>query len=254
MKAMWNGSISFGLVNIPIKLYSAVESKAFSFKMLDKKHHSPIHYKKWCEECGREVEWDEIVKGVEVSKDQYYVVSPEELDKIKPKKTDTIEIVQFVDAREIDPIYFSSHYYAGPAKEKEKTYFLFKEVLELTAKVAIGTFVMHEKEHVCAIEAYKGGLLLTNLNYAYEIRDISKIEELKEPPKLEKEEVELAKQLISKLEQQSLGIEKFKETFSEELRKILKKRAKGEIVTIREEARTVEKEKNLIEALKASLK
>jgi len=130
MKSIWNGSITFGLVNIPVKLYSAVESRAFSFKMLDKKTNSPIKYKRFAEKINEEVPWKEIVKGIEISKGKFFVPSEEQLKSIKPEKSQTIDIVEFVDDRQIDPIYFSSHYFAGPSKAKEKTYFLFKEVLE----------------------------------------------------------------------------------------------------------------------------
>lgn len=254
MKSTWNGAISFGLVNIPIKLYSAIDSRTVGFKMLDKKHHMPIHYKKWCEECGKEIKWEDIVKGVELAKDEYFIISKEELEKIKPKSTDIIDIVSFVDAKQIDPIYFQSHYFIGPAKEGEKTYFLFREVLQSSAKMAIGSFVMHEKEHIALIEAYKEGLLLTTLNYEYEIRDIKKIEELKDPPKLRSEELELAKQLIGKLYNPHFEISHFKDNYMEELKKLLKKKSKGEVVIVKEKAKTLQKEKDLVEALKASLK
>lgn len=253
MRSMWNGSISFGLVNIPIKLYSAVEGKGVGFRMLDKKHHMPIHYKKWCEKCGKEVAWEDIVKGVEIAKNEFVILSKNEIDKIKPKGTDTVEILFFVDIQQIDPIYYSSHYFVGPAKEEERTYFLFREVLQMEAKMAIGKLVMREKEYICAIEAYQNGLLLTTLNYDYEIRDINTIPELQEPVKLRKEEVELAQQLIGKLYEPQFDISQFKDNYMEELKKLLKKRSKGEIVTVKEKEKGKMVEKDLVEALKASL-
>lgn len=254
MKSIWNGSISFGLVNIPIKLYSAVQSNVKGFRLLHKEHNAPINYKRVCSMDGKEVEWEDIVKGIEVSKNNYYIVTNEELDDLKPKNTDTVEIIQFIDSKSIDPIYFSKHYFAAPPKEDEKTYFLFKEVLQQTAKIAIGLFVMHDKEHVCAIESYKEGLLLTTLNYAYEIRDISAIDQLSSVPKLKKEELDLAKQLISRLYMEDFDISRFKDTFFDELQKLLKKKAKGQTIVIKEKPKAAEKEKNLVEALKASLK
>lgn len=253
MKSVWNGSISFGLVNIPIKLYSAVESQTLGFRILHKKCNTPLKYKRWCPKCKKEVEWENVVKGLEISKDNFFVLTKEKLEKLKPEKTNKIEIIKIIDAKQIDPIYFDHHYYVAPAKKKEKAYALFKEVLQSAAKVAIGKFVMRERQHICAIESYKKGLLLTTLNYAYEIRDINKIEQLKKAPKLKKEELKLAKQLINKLYEEEFDITEFKDTFAQELKKAIKKVAKGKKVKgIKVEK--PEKKKKLMEALKASIK
>ena len=137
MKSIWNGSISFGLVNIPIKLYSAIETKnIINFKMLHKKTLSPIRYKKWCDECEEEVNQDEIIKGFEYEKNQYYILDDNELEKITPKNTDTIEIKEITNTKQIDPIYLSKHYFIGPSKKNEKPYLLFKEILQTEAKTA----------------------------------------------------------------------------------------------------------------------
>lgn len=253
MKSIWNGSVSFGLVNIPVKLYSAIESKSFGFKMLDSKHHAPIKYKRVSEKTGKEVPWKEIVKGIEISKGKFFVPSKEQIKAIKPEKSDTIDIVEFVDQDQIDPIYFHSHYYIGPGKAKEKTYFLFREILQATARTALGRFVMREKEYVCTIKAYKKGLLLTTLNYPYEIRDIVNVDNLAETPKLKSQEKDLAKELINKLYKNEFDITQFKDTFAEEMEKMLKQAAKGKMIEVRKVEKKEKKEENLIEALKASL-
>ncbi len=253
MKSIWNGSISFGLVNIPVKLYSAIESKAFSFRMLDKKSNSPIKYKRISEKTGKEVPWPDIVKGIEISKGKFFVPTKEQLEAIKPEKSDTIDIVEFVDQDQIDPVYFNSHYYIGPAKEKEKTYFLFREILQTTARTALGRFVMREKEYVCTIKAYKEGLLLTTLNYSYEVRDIKSVDALQSAPKIGEPELKLAHELINKLYNTQFNIEQFKDTFAEEMEKIMKKAAKGEVIEASKATKKVRKEDNLIAALKASL-
>lgn len=253
MKAVWSGSIAFGLVNIPINIYPATEITALGFRLLHKKDNTPIEYKRFCPKDKKEVAWNDIVRGLEIKKGEFYVFTKEELDKIKPKKTESIEITEFVDSHQIDPIYFNKHYFVSPTSSKEKAYFLFNEVLRDSAKVAIGRFVMRDKEYVCAIESYKNGMLLTTLNYAYEIRDIKEIRELAEKPKLEKEEVELAKKIISRLYSEEFEISKFKDTFAEELKEALKKKAKGiEIKEVKKPAKT--KERGLMEALKASVK
>jgi DNA end-binding protein Ku len=252
MKSIWNGSISFGLVNIPVKLYSAVESKAFSFKMLDSKTHSPIKYKRVAEKTGKEVAWADIVKGIEVSKGKFFVPTKEQMEAMKPEKSETIDIVEFVDQDQIDPVYFHSHYYIGPAKAKEKSYFLFKEVLQMSARTALGRFVMRDKEYVCTIKAYKQGLLLTTLNYAYEVRDISKVDNLDDAAKISNPEIKLAEELINKLYNTQFNIKHFKDTFAEEMEELLKKASKGEVIEARK-VKKVKREENLIAALKASL-
>lgn len=254
MKTIWKGSISFGLVNIPIKLYSAVEERDTKMRLLDKKNLAPIHFIRWNNESNKEVPWDDIVKGIEVKDDEFVVLTKEELASIRPEKSKLVDIVEFVDAKQIDPIFFNSHYYVAPDKAKEKAFFLLKEILHQTGKVAVGQFVMHEKMHTCAIESYREGLLLTTLNYGYEIRDISTIEELKEKPKLTKQELELAKQLIDKISVKHFNIYDFEDTFHDSLMELIKKKEKGQTITILKEKKSKAKEENLIAALKASLK
>jgi len=250
MRPLWSGAISFGLVNIPIKLYSAIQHKAVSFKMLHKHDNSPIKYKKWCEKENKEVAWEEVAKAIQVSKNEFYLLTEEEMKKLKPEKSSLIQIVEFVDASRVDPIYFDSHYYIAPEKEMEKAYFLFREVLQLSGKLAIAKFVMREKEHTCTISSYKNGLLLSTLNYSYEIRDIAELDELKAVPKLSNEEISLAKQLINKLYTEEFDITKFKDTFAEQLHLAIEQKEKG----IVELGKPKKKSKNLMDALKASLK
>jgi DNA end-binding protein Ku len=252
MKAVFKGYISFGLVSIPVKLYSAVEPRAVQFRFLHKKDNYPLHYKRWCDKCRQEVKWGDVVRGIEYAKTKFFPVSQETLEKLKPEKSDYIDIVEFVDANAIDPIYFDRHYFAAPEKEKEKAYFLFKEVLEATAKTAVGRMVMREKEHVVAIESYKKGLILTTLNYAYEIRDINKIEELKTPPQLTAEQLNLAKELINKLYEEEFDITKFKDTFAEQIKPLIRKMLKGEKVTVKKPRKLPKK--TLMQQLKASIK
>lgn len=123
MKAIWQGTLSFGLVNIPVSLYSAVEAQALGFTMLCATCNNPITYKRWCNHCEKEVEWSNIVKGLKIKKDTYFVLTQENLHKLKPTKTDAINIVEFVDPSLIDPIYLEKHYYLAP-KRKVKTHFI----------------------------------------------------------------------------------------------------------------------------------
>ncbi|HLP79708.1 MAG TPA: Ku protein [Acidobacteriota bacterium] len=254
MKAIWKGSISFGLVNIPIKLYSAIEHSATKMRLLHKQSLEPINYKRFAQGSTKEVPWSDIVKGVELTKGVYVVLTPEEIKTIRPEKTQRIEILEFTDVQQVDPIYFDSHYYLAPEKSKDKTYHLFQEVLSQTAKMAIGSFVMREKEYICAIEAYKDGLLLTTLNYAYEIRDINQLEEIKTKPKLSKQELDLAKELINKIYNEQFDMSKFKDSFAEGLKTLVKKKSKGQKIVIEQKEVPKTVERDLVAALKASLR
>lgn len=122
MKPVWKGYITFGLVTIPIKLISAIESKTTGFRLLDKRDKTPVRYVRWNPKKERQVPWDEVVKGMEISKDEYIILEKEELDKLKPEKTDTIEVAEFVDAQQLDPIYFNKHYYALPEEKILQAY------------------------------------------------------------------------------------------------------------------------------------
>lgn len=254
MKSLWKGSIAFGLVNIPIKLYSAIEKKPLRTRLLHRGKLSPIRYKKWCDACTEEVSSDEIVRGIEVGPDTYVVISEDELRSIRPEKSTWIEIVEFIHSHQIDPIFFNAHYYVGPERPKDKTYFLFRDVLRQTGKTAIGKFVMREKEHVCAIEAYREALLLTTLNYDYEIRDIKRVDGLAEEPSISQAEMDLARQLLGQITVDEFEITQFHDTFEDELQQLVAKKARGETISIEKTEYHATPEENLIEALKASLK
>jgi DNA end-binding protein Ku len=251
MKTLWKGIISFGLVSIPISLYSAVEGKSVKFRLLHKKDNSPVKYKRFCEREGKELEWKDIVKGFEVSKGNYYIFQKEDLDMLKPEKTQSISIIEFIDREQMDPILFDSHYYVSPQIEKDKAFFLFKNVLQSTNKMAIGNFVMRDKEYTCAISPYKSGILLTTLNYPNEVRDINNLSELKSSVKLSDQEMKLAKTLIDQLYNPDFDMSRFKDTFKEQLLEVIEKKSKGEVAGIKA---TFKPEKNLIKALKESLK
>ncbi len=256
MRSIWGGAISFGLVNIPIKIYSAIKEHVLGFKLLCKKCHTPINYQRWCPHCNKQVAWDDTVKGLELSKNNYFILTQEKLHQLRPEKTETLAIKEFIDISQLQPIYIEKHFYIGPEKSGEKSYFLFKEALEQTNKVAIGQFVMRDKEYICAILPYDQGLLLSTLNYDYEIRDINKITELETEPKLDTKELQLAKQLINQLTSKKFDLSKYKDTFAEQLAKEIKKSKKTKIplkIQKREAKPKKEKESNLIASLRKSL-
>lgn len=251
MRAIWSGSLTFGLVSIEIRLYTAVREHAIGFKLLHKACKHPISYKRWCSYCHKEVVLDDIVKGLELKKNSFFILSQENLKKLKLAKTDTIDVVEFVQQDLIDPIYYDRHYYALPAKA-DKAFFLFKKALELSDKVALGTFVMRDREHLCAISSYEDVLLISILNYAYEIVPSENLPTIKTITKFSDAELNLAKQLITQLTKKKFDISEFKDSFAVNLRDILKK---GKKITAVKRKTPLEpaKEASLITALKASL-
>lgn len=255
MKAIWSGSLDFGLVSIPIKLYTAVMEHSLGFTLLCGKCLTPIKYERFCSVCKKEIPWADVVKGIKLSDGKYFVITQEKLAKLKPEKTDSIAIAEFVNINEIPMIYFASHYCIVPSKEGEKSYFLFKKALEVTNKVAIGTFVMKEKQYVCSISSYDQALLLTTLHYDYEVRKLHKISVLAKAPKLSASELMLAKKLIMGLSKKTFEITHFKDEFAAKLLKAIKS-GKSKKIAVSQEYRPMRKpskEKTLLSTLKASL-
>lgn len=259
MKPIWKGSLSFGLVSIPVRLYSAVQEHAIGFTLLHNKCHTPIFYKRWCEHCKKEVSWADVVKGLQQN-GSYAILTQEKLKALKPQTTDTISIVEFVSSDQIEPIYLEHHYYLAPEKKGEKSFFLFARALEKSRKGAIGIFVMREKQYVCVINPYENGLLLTTLHYAYEIRSLAEVPNLKQQlQKLTASELKLAQDLIAALSQKKFDVTKFKDTFAQQLKAALKSAKKEKVIKKKKEKEIapVKKQKDessLMTALRASLK
>lgn len=257
MKAIWKGILSFGKVEIPVKLYSAIESQTLGFRMLHAKCKTPLTYQRFCPKCKKKVEWQDVVKGMELSDGSFFVITQEKLEKLKPERTDEIKITEFIDPDLIAPIYYDSHYYLAPNKVTEKAYFLLIKIMNDLDRVAIGTFVMREKEYVCVIQPYEHGLLITTLNYEYEIRPISRIEQLAVTvlPKVTKKEEQLAEQLVKKMTKKKFDISHFHDTFAEKLREQIKRAAAGKKLLVKRAKKAVKaREANLLESLEESVK
>ena len=182
-RSIWKGSISFGLVNIPVKLHSTTDSsKDFSFNQLDDKGHR-IQYKKWCSVEDKEIPGSEIKKGYQISKDNYVVVEKEDLEKIKIKTTQSIDIKEFIDSKDFDPILIEKSYYVAPEKSKkngiiDKAYTLFAKVISETNKIAIGKVVLKDREHLVALRAYQRGIVMDQLRYIDEIKPVDEVEDI----------------------------------------------------------------------------
>ena len=247
MKAIWKGSIAFGLVDIPIVLYSATEPRGISFRFLCAKCKEPLKYKKYCPKCKKFVEWDEVVYGLELGKKKMKVFNKEEIQKLKPEKSDIAEVLAFVDRASIDPIYFQKSYYVIPSKNREKAFFLFLESLRSKARVAIVKVAMRNKEYIAMIEPYKNVLLLTTMLYESEIRKLERFEELKNRPAISSPEIKLANQLIDKYSVKEFDFSKYKDEFAEKVKALI-------LGKVKPSKKKEPKPEKLIEALKLSVK
>lgn len=252
MKAIWNGAIGFGLVNIPIKIYSAVETSKLDLDMLDKSDFSNIKFKRVNEKTGKEVKWENIVKGF-LKDDKYIVLEDEDYDAALPEKTKILSIDQFVKEQEIDTVYFENPYYLEPQKNGENAYKLLLNALNDTKMAGVGTFIMRDREALGVIRPYNNEILVFNrLRFHEEIRDYK---DLKLPPKKAPKaaELKMAKSLINQLSQE-FDPTVFKDTYSSALMKIINKKAKGKSSKIKKAAPAKEgKVVDLMAQLKASL-
>jgi DNA end-binding protein Ku len=251
-RAVWKGSLSFGLVNIPIKLYPATKDKSISFRMVHRECGSPLKYKRWCPKCEREAKSDEIDRGFEITKEKMVILSEEELEGLRLKSTRAIEIQHFVDFTSIDSIYYSSHYYVTPQEGGEKAYSVFRMALALSNRAAVGRVVMHNKEHTVVIRPYQRGLIMSSLHYADEIQNIDRLEELEELPTVGKRESELATALIEQLSGE-FKPEEYSDSYRRAVMELIQQKAEGVVAPIAKPA-GVEATVDLMKALEASVK
>ena len=249
MKAIWTGSIGFGLVNIPIKMYSAVEDSSLDLDMLDKKDHANIKFKRVNENTGREVAWENIVRGYLLN-DKYVVLDKSDFEKASPEKTKHIEIIQFVDETEIDSTYFEAPYYLEPEKTGVRAYTLLREALGKSGKAGVGLFVMHNREHVCIIKTQEDVIVLNRIRFAQEIRSPKDLN----LPKAKSKPAEL-KMAINLIEQltKPFDISEFKDDYTDKLLKIIKAKSKGKKTPFKPMKVVHSTTKDLMEQLKASL-
>jgi DNA end-binding protein Ku len=254
-RAIWSGSISFGLVNIPVKLYTAVSRKSVSFHQIDSATQSRVKMQR-INSNGDEVPYERIVKGYELSPDRYVLIEPEELDALDPEATHTIDIEEFVDLVDIDPIFFDSAYYLAPGKGAEKSYALLAKAMEEQGKVALARFVMRTKQYLASVRAKEGMLLLSTMVYADEVVPPEQLPELDEIDrvKVNDKEVAMAAQLIDSLSAE-FAPERFRDTYRDQVLELIERKASGEeIVVETPEAPEATSVVDLMAALEASVK
>ena len=222
-RSIWRGTISFGLVSVPVRMFTATESKELRFHFLHKDDLTPIGYDKVRKDTGEHVDPEDIVRGFEVSKGQYVPLEDEDLDRLDVELTKAIDICDFVDLDEIDPVYFRKAYYLLPEDGAEKPYLLLVRALEETGKVGIAKVVIRNKQHLAALRPVDGTLVLETMYYADEVRKPDKV---KAKGDLRAAEVEMAKSLVENLSE-PFDPEKYDDTYRKELLALIRKKAKG---------------------------
>jgi DNA end-binding protein Ku len=252
MKSLWKGSLTFGLVNIPVRLYSAVEEKSLRFHLLHEEDGGRIKYQRSCSKCGKEVTWDDIVKGYEYSKDHYVTFNQDELSALDVDSIKAIDVVTFVPLESIDPVYFNKTYYVAPEASGLKAYRLLQEALDAEGQVGIAKIALREKEHLATIRLMDGVFVLETMHWPDEIRT-PEFEELEKKIDVRDAEVKMARQLIQQLSG-DFNPEEFTDDYRTRLEELVERKVEGEEVTVAaapEEEPT--KVVDLMEALKASV-
>jgi DNA end-binding protein Ku len=254
-RAIWSGAISFGLVNIPVKLYSAVSRKTVRFHQIDAESGQRIRQQRINPVSGEEVAYEQIVKGYEIGPDRYVTISPDELEALEPQKTRTIDIEDFVDLVEIDPIYYDHPYYLAPDTGAGKAYQLLLDAMEDAGKVAIARVVIRSKENLVAIRPHDGVLTMETMLFADEVIPPDSLEELSAADgdqKTSDRELEMAKQLIDSLSG-DFEPDKYRDEYRERVLELIERKAQGETVVIEAPPEEPKKVPDLMSALEASI-
>jgi DNA end-binding protein Ku len=253
-RAIWTGAISFGLVNVPVKLYSATSPKTVRFHQLSSKTGARIRQKRVDPTTGDEVQFEDIVKGYELSPDRYVLIDPEELDAIDPKVTKTIDIEEFVDLAEIDPIYYDHSYYLAPTTGGAKAYRLLLEAMREAGKVGIGRVVLRSKQQLCALRPADQVMTMATMLFGDEVLAPDRIDELDAVGEVEatKRELTMAQQLIDSLSGE-FDPTKYRDEYRERVLDLIERKAAGEEIAVQPQAEETAAAPDLMAALEASL-
>jgi DNA end-binding protein Ku len=250
MRAIWTGAIGFGLVNIPVRIFSATQDSNLDLDMLDKKDHAKIRFKRVNEDSGREVSWENIVKAYDYN-GKYVVLDDEDFQKASPEKSKIIEIMEFIKEDEVESIFYETPYFLEPQKSGQKAYSLLREALKKSGKVGLGNFVMRTKEALCVLKPMDNAILLQQIRFAQEIRNINDLD-IPGKSTIKPGEMQMAMALIDQLTGK-FDISKYKDTYSDELLKLIHAKAKGKKLQPAPLRVVHSKSKDLMDQLKESL-
>jgi DNA end-binding protein Ku len=248
MHTMWKGSVSFGLVNVPVRMFAATESKDVKFKYLHKECKTPIQYTRVCPQCDRHVEWSEIVKGFEYQPNQFVVFSDDELGGLKRTRSQTIDIVEFVELSEIDPVYYDKTYYLSPDSSGIKAYHLLTEAMSQTGKIAIARTVLRNAETLACVRTHNGVMMMETLFWPDEVRTTEELPNIHRDASLTEQERDMAVKLIQQLAT-SFAPEKYEDEHRNEILSLIQKKVSNADIT---KAQTpVGKTENIVDLMQA---
>lgn len=250
-RSIWNGAITFGLITIPVGLYTATEDRDVSFHLLSGKDKSRIEYKRVSSKTGRQVDWDDIVKGYEYQKGKYVVFTQEELEQIAPDSARVIDVVQFVAADEVDPIFFEKTYFVAPTEVAVKAYSLFVRALEESGRVAVAKVAIREKERLCILRVRDDMVVLETMKWPDEIRQPA-FDQLDTTPRVSTKELEMARQLIDQLTGE-FDPSIFEDSYRHRVEGAIEAKIEGKEISVAPASAPSEKVVDLLEALKASV-
>src|SRR3954447_15474125 len=251
-RSIWSGAISFGLVNVPVKLYTAVRKKDVRFHQLHEKDGVRIQQKRVCPEEDKEVPYEEIVKGYEISKGQYVMIEPEELESLDPEATHTVDIEDFVHLEDIDPLFFDSSYYLVPDSRGGKAYRLLLTAMQKAEMVGIARVVLRTKQYLAAVRPVDDALVLTTMNYADEVMEASELDLPSGKEKPSERELEMADRLISSLATE-FDPAQYHDTYRERVLEMIDQKAEGKEVVVQPDTKAAAPVVDLMAALEASL-
>ena len=253
-RPIWSGAISFGLVSVPVKLFAAVSQKDVSFHQIDKQSGSRIRYKRVSEKTGREIPYERIAKGYEIDDEKYVVIDKEELERFAPDATKRIDIEDFIDLEEIDPIYYEHTYFLSPDKGGDKAYALLRKAMDDSDKIGVGRVVIRTKQYLAAVRPYgKKGIALETMYFPDEIVDEDEIPGVPDKmPRVSDKELSMARKLVESISTE-FDPDKYQDEYRERVLDFLKKKAKGKTITIEEPEEQTAAVTDLMEALKASV-
>lgn len=253
MRSLWRGSISFGLVNIPVRLYTAVEEKNVRFNLLHRECRTQIKYQKVCPRCGREVSQDEIVRGYPFDRGRYVILEDEDFENLPVQTARQVQILDFADLSEIDPVFYDRSYYIEPDEGAEKPYALLRRAMTETNRVAIAKVAIRSRESLACVRVYNQVLVMETMFYPDEIRSVQRLRGVGQEPPLSEREVSMATQLVENLTE-AFDPEKYRDEYREALLSVIERKIQGEAVEPAQAPPVAGKVIDLMEALEASLK